>query len=49
MAEERRWYTGMFSTEDWWAFWLGTFFVFLGIITMLTGYDLVGWIVKFGK
>ncbi len=49
MAEERKWYTGIFSTEDWWAFWLGTFFVFLGIITTLAGVDLVGWIVKFGK
>ena len=49
MAEERRWYTGMFSTEDWWAFWLGTFFVFLGIIATLSGADLVGWIVKFSK
>ncbi len=49
MAEERKWHTGIFSTEDWWAFWLGTFFVFLGIITTLAGIDLVGWIVKFGK
>ncbi|AEA47187.1 putative sulfate exporter family transporter [Archaeoglobus veneficus] len=49
MAEERKWYTGMFSTEDWWAFWLGTFFVLLGIIASLTGADLVGWIVKFSK
>jgi len=49
MAEERKWYTGMFSTEDWWAFWLGTFFVLLGIITSLSGVDLVGWIIKFGK
>ncbi len=49
MAEERKWYTGMFSTEDWWAFWLGTFFVVLGLITTLSGVDLVGWIVKFSK
>jgi uncharacterized membrane protein YadS len=49
MAEERKWYTGMFSTEDWWAFWLGTFFVILGLVATLSGVDLVGWIVKFGK
>ncbi len=49
MTDERRWYTGMFSTEDWWAFWLGTFFVMIGIIASLTQVDLVGWIVKFSK
>ncbi len=46
---EKRWYAGMFSTEDWWAFWLGMFFVMLGIIASLTHIDLVGWIVKFSK
>jgi len=49
MAEQKRWYTGMFSTEDWWAFWLGTFFVFLGLLAAFTGIDLTGWIVKFGN
>ena len=49
MAEERRWYTGMFSTEDWWAFWIGIFFVFLGIVAAATMVDLTGWIVSFGN
>lgn len=49
MAEERKWYSGMFSTEDWWAFWIGIFFVILGIITAATHVDLTGWIVKFGN
>ncbi len=49
MAEERRWYTGMFSTEDWWALWIGIFFVFLGLIAAATQIDLTGWIVKFGN
>ena len=44
---ERKWYEGMFSTEDWWAFWLGAFFVILGIIAAITHWPLTGWIVHF--
>jgi uncharacterized membrane protein YadS len=40
---KRRWYSGMLSTEDWWAVWLGLGFFVLGLMT-LTGVDLVGWI-----
>lgn len=55
MAEEKKveekkevkWYTGMFSTEDWWSFWLGTLFVILGIIAAFTQTPLTGWIIKF--
>lgn len=47
METERRWNTGMLSTEDWWAVWIGLFFVALGMITAATGVDLTGWIVKF--
>lgn len=47
MAEQRRWNTGMLSTEDWWAVWIGIFFVALGIITAITGVNISGWIVKF--
>jgi uncharacterized membrane protein YadS len=47
MADNRKWYDGMFSTEDWWAFWIGAFFVTLGIIGAATGLPLTGWIVKF--
>ncbi|AGK61031.1 putative membrane protein [Archaeoglobus sulfaticallidus PM70-1] len=49
MADERKWYTGMFSTEDWWAFWIGLFFVILGLIAAVTKIDLTGWIVAFGN
>ncbi len=45
--EERKWYSGMFSTEDWWAFWIGTLFVILGIIAAATHTELTGWIIKF--
>lgn len=47
MEMERRWNTGMLSTEDWWAVWIGLFFVALGMITASTGVNLTGWIVKF--
>jgi uncharacterized membrane protein YadS len=49
MAEHRRWHAGMFSTEDWWAVWIGLFFVFLGLLAATTGVDFTGWIVKFSK
>jgi uncharacterized membrane protein YadS len=49
MAEQRRWHAGMFSTEDWWAVWIGLFFVFLGLFAAATGVDFTGWIVKFSK
>ena len=39
----------MVSTEDWWAVWLGLFFVFLGLLSASFGVDLTGWIVKFSK
>ena len=47
MAQQRRWYSGMASTEDWWAVWIGLFFVLLGLIAAASGIDLTGWIVKF--
>lgn len=47
MDKQIRWNTGMVSTEDWWAVWIGLFFVALGMITAATGTDLTGWIVKF--
>ncbi|PID41928.1 MAG: putative sulfate exporter family transporter [Proteobacteria bacterium] len=44
MANTRRaWYSGMASTEDWWAVWLGLTFFGLGLLTIF-GVDLVGWI-----
>ena len=47
MADKRKWYDGMFSTEDWWAFWIGAFFVTLAIIGAALNLPLTGWIVKF--
>ncbi len=44
MANTRRaWYSGMATTEDWWAVWLGLTFFGLGLLTIF-GIDLVGWI-----
>ena len=39
----RRWYSGMSTSEDWWAVWLGFAFFFLGVLSV-TGVDLVGWV-----
>ncbi len=41
--ENRKWYSGMSSQEDWWSVWLGFTFFFLGLLS-ITGVDLVGWI-----
>ncbi len=41
--ENRAWYSGMLSQEDWWAVWLGFIFFFLGILSIF-GVDLVGWV-----
>ena len=52
MDSKKRWYTGMLSTEDWWAVWIGLFFVLLGLFAAASGIDSTGWIVKlklFGK
>ena len=49
MAEHRKWYSGMASTEDWWAVWIGLLFVIPGIVAAATGIDVTGWIVKFSK
>ncbi|RLC24231.1 MAG: putative sulfate exporter family transporter [Deltaproteobacteria bacterium] len=39
----RRWYSGMDTSEDWWSVWLGLAFFFLGLLSV-TGIDFVGWI-----
>lgn len=44
-ATNRRWYSGMLSTEDWWAVWLGLVMLLAGL-SSLWGWDLVGWMVK---
>ncbi len=41
----RKWYSGMFDTEDWWSAWLGLFLVALGLL-FIWNIDAVGWMVK---
>lgn len=41
----RKWYSGMARTEDWWAVWLGLFMFGVGLLS-IWGYDLVGWQLK---
>lgn len=41
----RRWYSGMASTEDWWAVWLGLFLFGVSLIS-IWGLDLVGWMAR---
>ncbi len=38
----RRWYSGMAASEDWWAVWLGLV-LFLAALVSISGVDLVGW------
>jgi len=44
-AVNRRWYSGMLSTEDWWAVWLGLFMFLMGLLS-IWGIDAVGWMAK---
>jgi uncharacterized membrane protein YadS len=44
-ATNHKWYSGMFTTEDWWAVWLGLIMLFAGL-TSIWGLDLVGWMAK---
>ncbi|WP_316977709.1 putative sulfate exporter family transporter [Shumkonia mesophila] len=41
----RKWYSGMAHTEDWWAVWLGLLMFGVGLLS-IWGYDLVGWQLK---
>lgn len=41
----RKWYSGMLGTEDWWAVWLGLFMFSLGLLS-IWGIDAVGWFAK---
>jgi uncharacterized membrane protein YadS len=41
----RKWYSGMASTEDWWAVWLGLI-MFLASVSSLWGWDLTSWMAK---
>jgi uncharacterized membrane protein YadS len=41
----KKWNSGIFSTEDWWSAWLGLFFFALGLLSIF-GLDAVGWVAK---
>ena len=41
----RKWYSGMLDSEDWWAAWLGLFLFGLGMLYIFN-IDAVGWMVK---
>jgi len=45
MTANRRWHSGMFSTEDWWSVWLGLA-IFAASLVSLAGSDLVGWMAR---
>jgi hypothetical protein len=41
----RRWTSGMLTTEDWWAVWVGLAVYAAGLMS-LAGVDLVGWMAR---
>lgn len=41
----RKWYSGMTTSEDWWAVWLGLIMFFAGFMS-IAGLDMVGWMAK---
>ncbi len=41
----RKWYSGMLTTEDWWSVWLGLLMVVLALVAA-AGIDLVGWVTQ---
>ncbi len=45
MTTNRRWHSGMFSTEDWWAVWIGLAIFDVSLMSLL-GVDLVGWMAR---
>lgn len=44
-AVNRKWYSGMSTSEDWWAVWLGLIMFAAGLMTVF-GVDMVGWMAK---
>src|SRR6188508_3252369 len=42
VTTNRRWWSGMLATEDWWSVWIGLGIFALGLASLL-GLDLVGW------
>ena len=45
VTTNRRWWSGMLATEDWWSVWIGLGIFALGLASLL-GVDLVGWMAR---
>ncbi|HEX7236152.1 MAG TPA: putative sulfate exporter family transporter [Gammaproteobacteria bacterium] len=45
MTTNRRWWSGMLATEDWWSVWIGLGIFALGVLS-IAGLDLVGWMAR---
>ena len=45
MTTNRRWWSGMLATEDWWSVWIGLGIFALSLASLL-GLDLVGWMAR---
>ncbi len=45
MTTNRRWHSGIVSTEDWWSVWIGLAIFGASLLT-LAGVDLVGWMAR---
>ena len=45
MTTNRRWWSGMLRTEDWWSVWIGLA-IFAASLLSLAGADLVGWMAR---
>src|SRR5690606_41725695 len=41
----RRWTSGMLTTEDWWAVWIGLAIYALSLLS-LAGFDALGWMTR---
>jgi uncharacterized membrane protein YadS len=45
VTTNRRWWSGMLATEDWWSVWIGLGIFALGVLSV-GGLDLVGWMAR---
>jgi uncharacterized membrane protein YadS len=45
MSTNRRWFSGMFATEDWWSVWIGVA-LFGAALLALLGLDVLGWMAR---
>lgn len=40
---KRKWYSGMLTSEDWWAVWISVFIIFVALLGLFN-IDLLGWV-----